>query len=81
MGPNLLHTGTEFTQTRDRDPKRLHLAGRAAAGEQSRAPAKEVQREDRPACHSGADGAEQVCVGGGGVVVGGSAFLPLNSSL
>lgn len=40
--------------------------------EQARAPAREVQREDRPACHSGTDGAEQVCVrgavgcGGGG---------------
>lgn len=60
------------TKTRDRDPQWRPWAGRAGAVEQARAPAREVQREDRSACHSVTDGDEQVCVraavgcGGGG---------------
>lgn len=64
---------------RDGDPNVETLG----AVEQSRAPAEEARREDRPGCHSGPDGAQQVCVGRRGrerccvvgvLLVGGGAF-------
>lgn len=56
------------TQTRDGEPQWRARAARAGALEQSGAPAEVVQREDRPACHSWTDGAQQVLVRGAGGV-------------
>lgn len=84
-GPKELHPEIKSTRVEEgRRPERgdpnVESLG---AVEQSRAPAEEARREDRPGCHSGPDGAQQVCVGRWGrerwgvvgvLLVGGGAF-------